>query len=53
MSKEELEQKYNITIEEKDNLLFVFNATTHILGFISYDLNQIDKSMQFLIKNGK
>lgn len=50
MSKSQLEKKYDIMIEEKDNILFVYNAKTKILLFLAPNLYEVDKSMQYLAK---
>lgn len=51
MSKKQLEEKYNITIDEKDKVFFVFSKKTNILLFLAPNLSTIDKSMQYIAKN--
>lgn len=51
MSKQQLENKYQIRIEKNDGVYFVFNTKTNILLFLAPDLATIDKSMQYLGKS--
>lgn len=55
MSKQQLEETYNIIIELKDNVFYVYkqeNPRDKILQFLAPDLNSIDKSMKYKQKNG-
>ena len=54
MSKQQLEKKYDIVIEEKDNLFYVYkqvNPRDKNLLFLAPDLAAIDKSMKYKQKN--
>lgn len=51
MSKKQLEDKYNIIIDKKDTVFFVYNTKTNILLFLAPDLDTIDKSMRYLGKS--
>lgn len=55
MSKKQLEQKYGIEIEIKDDLFFVFkriDIKNKIMLFLAPDLEAIDKSMKYKEKTG-
>ena len=54
MSKQQLEKKYDIIIEQKDYVFFVYkqdNPRDKTLQFLAPDLNAIDKSMKYKQKN--
>lgn len=54
MSKQQLEKKYDIIIEQKDNVFFVYkqeNPRDKNLLFLAPDLTAIDKSMKYKQKN--
>ena len=51
MSKQQLEKKYGILIEEKDKVFYVYFKTT--LLFLAPTLEAINKSMQYKISQGE